>query len=173
MLRGVSAANPVDPDLRPYSLAVVPLLDRVGTTSADMHGRLVGRSVQVWRLSDLILLHTVLLPPAPRGDEHLHPAEPRVLAAPSGLAAVAPAPTQVQFGWSDNSGNETHFQLQRRVRNGDGTWTSYALLASPASNGTTYLDAAVNPGTTYRYRVRACNGTTCSVWSNERTVNTP
>jgi hypothetical protein len=80
MLRGASAANPIDPDLRPYSLAVVPELDRVVTTSADMHGRLEGRSVQVWRLSDLTLLHTILLPPGPRGDEHLHPAEPRLLA---------------------------------------------------------------------------------------------
>ncbi len=80
MLRGSSAANPLDPDLRPYSLTVVPRLDRVVTTSADMHGERVGRSVQIWRLSDLTLLHTVLLPPGPRGDEHLHPAEPRVLA---------------------------------------------------------------------------------------------
>ena len=79
MLRAASAANPLDPDLRPYSLAVVPQLDRVVTTSADMHGMTVGRSVQVWRLSDLALLHTVLLPPGPRGDEHLHPAEVRVL----------------------------------------------------------------------------------------------
>jgi len=80
MLRAASAANALDPELRPYSLAVVPQLDRVVTTSADMHGRHVGRSVQVWRLSDLSLLHTVLLPPGPRGNEHLHPAEPRVLA---------------------------------------------------------------------------------------------
>jgi len=40
----------------------------------------VGKSVQVWRPSDLTLLHTVMLPPGPRGDENLHPAEPRVLA---------------------------------------------------------------------------------------------
>jgi hypothetical protein len=80
MIRGTSAADRIDPDLRPYSLTVVPQIDRVVTTSADMHGRLVGRSVQVWRLSDLALLHTVLLPPGPRGDEHLHPAEARVLA---------------------------------------------------------------------------------------------
>ena len=46
-------------DIRPYSLAVVPQLDRVVTTSADMHGMKAGRSVQVWRLSDLALLHTV------------------------------------------------------------------------------------------------------------------
>jgi len=79
VLRTASAADPVDPDLRPYSLAVVPELDRVVTTSADMLGVNVGRSVQIWRLSDLTLLHTVLLPPGPRGDEHLHPAEARLL----------------------------------------------------------------------------------------------
>jgi hypothetical protein len=95
-----------------------------------------------------------------------------VPAAPSSLTGAALSPTQVQLGWSDNSGNETHFQLQRRVRN-SGIWTSYALLASPAANATAYLDAAVSAGTTYRYRVRACNGTTCSAWSNESTVSTP
>lgn len=78
-LRGSSAADPIDPELRPYSLAVVPELDRVVTTTADMVGVHEGRSVQVWRLSDLALLHTVLLPPGPRGDEHLHPGEVRVL----------------------------------------------------------------------------------------------
>lgn len=79
LLRATSAADPRNPDIRPYSLAVVPQLDRVVTTSADMHGMTVGRSVQVWRLSDLVLLHTVLLPPGPRGDEQLHPAEVRLL----------------------------------------------------------------------------------------------
>jgi hypothetical protein len=79
MLRAASAADSLDPDIRPYSLVVIPQLDRVVTTTADMHGRRVGRSVQVWRLSDLALLHTVLLPPGPRGDEHLHPAEARLL----------------------------------------------------------------------------------------------
>jgi hypothetical protein len=44
-----------------------------------MHGMTLGRSVQVWRLSDLVLLHTVLLPPGPRGNEHQHPAEVRLL----------------------------------------------------------------------------------------------
>jgi len=79
MLRAASAANPLDPDVHPYSLAVIPKLDRVVTTSADMHGKVIGRSVQVWRLSDLVLLHTVLLPPGPRGDENRDPAEVRLL----------------------------------------------------------------------------------------------
>src|SRR5436190_1497569 len=46
LIRATSAANRLDPDLRPYSLTIVPQLDRVVTTSADMHGMLVGRSVQ-------------------------------------------------------------------------------------------------------------------------------
>ena len=38
------------------------------------------RNLQVWRLSDLALLHTVPLPDGPAGDEGLLTAEPRVLA---------------------------------------------------------------------------------------------
>jgi len=79
LLQASSAADPKDPNIRPYSLAVVPKLDRVVTTSADMNGMVVGRSIQVWRLSDLALLHTVLLPPGPRGDEHWQPGEVRLL----------------------------------------------------------------------------------------------
>jgi hypothetical protein len=56
------------------------MLDRVASTTSDMRAEHVGRSVQLWGLSGLQLLHTLLLPPGPRGDEHLHPAEPRFLA---------------------------------------------------------------------------------------------
>jgi hypothetical protein len=73
--------------LRPYSLAIVPALDRVVTTSYDM-GEDMGftggrrdrtRHVQVWRLSDLTLLATIELPPGPRGYEGEQPGEPRLL----------------------------------------------------------------------------------------------
>lgn len=81
VLRISSAADPRgEPFIRPYSLAVVPALDRVVTSSADMHGKATSHSVQIWRLSDLKLLHTVRLPPGPKGDEGDDPAEPRVLA---------------------------------------------------------------------------------------------
>jgi hypothetical protein len=78
-LRGTDAADAVDPELRPYSLAPVPNLDRVVTTTGDMWLKLLGRSVQIWRLSDLTLMKTVLLPPGPRGDENLDVAEARLL----------------------------------------------------------------------------------------------
>jgi hypothetical protein len=81
MLRSTSAAGPPgDPTIRPYSLAVLPALDRVVTTATDMHLAVRSRAVQIWRLSDLTLLHTLLLPPGPRGDENWLTAEPRVLA---------------------------------------------------------------------------------------------
>ncbi len=79
--RYASAAAPgIDSTVRPYSLAIVPTLDRVVTSATDMHLQVRSRAVQVWRLSDLSLLHTLLLPPGKRGDENWLTAEPRVLA---------------------------------------------------------------------------------------------
>lgn len=81
ILRTSSAVDPANTTfIRPYSLAIVPKLDRVVTTTSDMHGKDVAETVQVWRLSDLKLLHTIPLPPGPRGKEHQDSAEPRLLA---------------------------------------------------------------------------------------------
>jgi hypothetical protein len=80
VVRSASAAAPeVDSTVRPYSLAVIPAMDRVVTTATDMHLQVRSRAIQIWRLSDLTLLHTLLLPPGPRGDENWLTAEPRVL----------------------------------------------------------------------------------------------
>jgi hypothetical protein len=81
VVRSVSAAAPaVDADIRPYSLAVLPSLDRVVMTATDMHLQVRSRAIQIWRLSDLSLIKTLLLPPGSRGDENVLTAEPRVLA---------------------------------------------------------------------------------------------
>jgi len=84
-VRGSDAADPADPELHPYSLAINPELDRVLTTTSDMNMAHEGRSVQVWSLGDLELLHTLPLPPGPLGNEHLNPAEPRFLADGSAI----------------------------------------------------------------------------------------
>lgn len=65
--------------VRPYSLAIVPRLDRIVTTSSDMDEKAPARTVQIWRLSDLKYLSTVILPPGPRDKVNLDPAEPRLL----------------------------------------------------------------------------------------------
>ena len=80
VVRSANAAVPaIDPGIRPYSLAVLPRLDRVVTTATDMHLDTRSTAVQVWRLSDLTLLKTILLPAGRRGNENAMTAEPRVL----------------------------------------------------------------------------------------------
>jgi hypothetical protein len=65
LVRASSADLPdVDRRIRPYSAAIVPGLDRIVTTTTDMMGDAAVRAVQIWRLSDLKLLHTFDLPNA-------------------------------------------------------------------------------------------------------------
>jgi hypothetical protein len=81
IVRTASAEVPGDPDIRPYSLAVVEKSDRVVTGSADMMGAQVSHAVQVWRLSDLKLIETLQLPPEPDWiyDTAADSSEPRML----------------------------------------------------------------------------------------------
>jgi hypothetical protein len=66
LVRASDAAAPaLDRYIRPYSLLVIEHLDRVVTTSTAMSPLITkepSRSVQIWRLSDLKLLQTVVLP---------------------------------------------------------------------------------------------------------------
>jgi hypothetical protein len=80
-VRSSSANAPgVDPGTRAYSAGIVPALDRIVTTTTDMHEDFdAARQVQIWRLSDLSLLHSIVLPDGPAGGESNFTAEPRVL----------------------------------------------------------------------------------------------
>jgi hypothetical protein len=81
LVRSVSDDRPgLDRRMRPYSAAIVQSLDRIVTTTTDMDGNEDTRFVQIWRLSDLALLHTIELPNGPRGNEGALTAEPRLLA---------------------------------------------------------------------------------------------
>lgn len=87
LVRGGDASNDVEPQVRPYSLAVLADRDRVVSTTTDMRSEApTATTVQIWRLSDLELLHTVRLPESP-GNAHWLPAEPRVL--PGGEVVVS------------------------------------------------------------------------------------
>jgi len=83
VVRSSSAMGPgVPAGLRPYSGAIVPALDRIVTSTTDMDPKnpYKANQVQIWRLSDLALLHTITLPAGPLGDEGDFTAEPRLLA---------------------------------------------------------------------------------------------
>lgn len=78
-VRASAAADPVDPELRAYSVTPIPRIDRAVSTTSDMWEKAAGTSFQVWRLSELELLKTVRLPEGPLGYEHRDPAEVRLL----------------------------------------------------------------------------------------------
>lgn len=84
-----------------------------------------------------------------------------VFNAPSNLLGTVNGATAT-LTWQDNSNVETGFELQYglKVKN---TVTWYTPISLPADSTT----AAVTPGTgSWRFRVRAVNGTAFTAWSN-------
>jgi FtsP/CotA-like multicopper oxidase with cupredoxin domain len=91
--------------------------------------------------------------------------------APSGLSAAAVSPTQVNLNWTDTSGNETGFTIQRALVTG-GVTGSFTAIDGVGANIRTYSDITVSPATTYAYRVIAFNTAGNSSPSNVATVTT-
>ena len=90
VVKTASAIVDGHPNVRPYSLTVIPRLDRVVTGSADMMAAQVSHVAQVWRLSDLKLIKTMVMPSPPDWyyDTAADSSEPRVLA--DGKTVVVP-----------------------------------------------------------------------------------
>lgn len=84
--------------------------------------------------------------------------------APSGLTATVSGSSAI-LNWSDNSTNESAFELYRGTTSGG----PYSLIATTAANGTVSTDTVSTPGT-YYYVVRAINGLGASGYSNQATA---
>lgn len=91
-------------------------------------------------------------------------------ADPSGLAATATSPFQINLTWNDNSTNEISFEIERSTT---GIGGAYTLLTTVPVNSTSYFDNTVTATTEYCYRVRAINGTGNSAYSNSICATTP
>ncbi len=72
---------------------------------------------------------------------------------PTGLAATVLSATSVRLNWTDASGNETQFEVQRRLFPSG----AFVAIAATAANVVTYTDNAAAAGTSYEYRVAAKN----------------
>jgi hypothetical protein len=82
VVRSVSNADPAFADalLMPYSLVVIPEIDRIVSTNSSMHNEDIfsGVTYQVWRLSDLKLLKTSYFDVGDNLYAHISPEEPRL-----------------------------------------------------------------------------------------------
>lgn len=73
---------------------------------------------------------------------------------PANLLATSPAYNTVQLSWTDASGTESGFVVERRPAGGNDFWSNRTVVAANATNYTEYAVAAG----TYEYRVSAQEG---------------
>src|SRR5204863_459003 len=74
------------------------------------------------------------------------------VAAPDVLSAVAMSSTQINLSWTDNSNNETAYEIYRKPA-GD----NWGLAGVMPPNAASFTDTSVSAGVTYTYAVRAAN----------------
>ena len=94
--------------------------------------------------------------------------------APSGLTATG-GNGQIDLGWTDNSANETGFEIQRcagTIATTCGGATGFGFVTTTGADATTYSDGPLGVGESYTYRVRAFNGAGFSATSNVATATT-
>lgn len=87
-------------------------------------------------------------------------------AAPSGLSATAGLTllkrAYVDLSWTDNSTNESNFVIERCL---GASCTNFAVRTTLGANTVKYRDSSVSHRRTYRYRVKARNGSGDSGYS--------
>lgn len=147
VVRSSGNADPAFADnvLMPYSLVVLPQIDRVVSTNSSMHDPdlFSGTTYQVWRLSDLRLLRTAYFDPGERLYAHISPEEPRV--GPDGSVFVQ----TLACGLERITGVDTDAPTARLVHTFPGNFCGvptivgrYFVQSVPAVNGFIVLDLA-------------------------------
>ncbi len=97
---------------------------------------------------------------------------PNLPAAPNDLQVAAMAPNLVHLTWSDNSSTETGFEIERKTGGIAGPY-SFTRIGTPSANTEAFTDTAVQPDSTYTYRVRAVNAAGASAYSSRVAASTP
>ena len=90
------------------------------------------------------------------------------LPSPTSLAATVVSSTKINLAWTDNSGSEDGFKIERKIGAG-----SFAPLVTVAANVTSYSNAFLTPNTEYTYRIKAFQGTVYSGYAVSVPVTTP
>jgi hypothetical protein len=147
IVRSVSNADPrfADEGLLPYSLAILPKIDRVIVTNSPMGDDylLTSNTYQLFRLSDLKLLGTYRLDPGEKLNGHVSPEEPRI--GPDGAAYIQ----TLSCGVQRVTGMDRTSPTAKLVHQFPGSWCGvptivghYLVQSVPAINGYVVLDIA-------------------------------
>jgi hypothetical protein len=145
VIRSASNADPAFAGalLTPYSLVVLPGLDRVVSTNSSMHDEdiLAGVTYQVWRLSDLKLLKTAYFDVGENRYAQISPEEPRL--GPDGSIFVQ----TLGCGLERITGVDTDAPRSQLVYTFPGNWCGvptvvghYLVQSAGATNGLIVLD---------------------------------
>jgi hypothetical protein len=90
---------------------------------------------------------------------------PQSLAAPTDFTVNAVSSCQIKLTWTDNSTNETAFEIWRKV--GSGNWV---FLSYMPANSISFTDTNVSGGISYTYTIRAINSPLASSFATAVTV---
>ncbi len=127
-------------------LSVSELLNAVSTTGVEVTTGCPGQSGTKPRVQIDVALNSVVL----------------------FLNATAASTSQIDLTWTDNSSNESGFEIERKT----GSEGTYSQIATVASNTTSYSDTGLDAFVTFYYRVRAYNSNGNSSYSNEAVTAT-
>ncbi|MEZ4867182.1 MAG: S8 family serine peptidase [Caldilineaceae bacterium] len=83
--------------------------------------------------------------------------------APTNAQVTLESATQITLRWTDNTGDETGFKVERCQNAG---CTNFTQIATLSANSTSYSDSGISANTSYRYRVRTTKNGVDSVPSN-------
>jgi hypothetical protein len=83
---------------------------------------------------------------------------PPFIFPPDDFVAVAASHNQINLSWTDNSDNETGFQIHRSVDPGEG----FDLIHTTVAGATSYFNQNLEQNTSYFYKIRAINATHAS-----------
>ncbi len=81
---------------------------------------------------------------------------------PSNLSALAVSSSRINLSWTDNSGNETGFKIDRSTNAG----ANWNLINTVGMNVTSYSDSGLAHSTIFHYRIYAYNQAGNSAFSN-------
>ena len=90
-------------------------------------------------------------------------------AAPSGLTATALTFNKIRLNWTDNSSNETGFEIARST-SVNGVYTS---VGNAVANAVTYTDSGLTASTAYFYKIRSIRSGSESAFTTAASATTP